>query len=90
MKETKIQIEYDADQKTLQKRVKNKKSGRLEYVKTTPKHPKCWLVVTTKNHRTFSPGDWITESQLKTLINTKGIDIEIGLPGQYRVNHRGY
>lgn len=90
MKQATVQIEYDADQKTTRKEVKNKKSGRKEYKQVPVKDPKCWRVITSKNSRVWMPGEQLTRRQLDLLISSKHTDVEIGLPGQFRVNSRGY
>ncbi len=90
MKEKRIQIEYNADQKTERKVVKNKKTGRKEHKSITLKDPKCWQIVTVKNHNTLMPGSWLTRNQLDILIKSTKTDVEIGMPGQFRVNSRGY
>ena len=90
MKQATVQIEYDADQKTTRKEVKNKRTGRKEYKQVPVQDPKCWRVITSKNSRVWMPGQMLTKSQVDTMIASKHTDVEIGLPGQYRVNSRGY
>tara|TARA_Y100001963_G_C6615872_1_gene369266 strand:- start:418 stop:690 length:273 start_codon:yes stop_codon:yes gene_type:complete len=90
MKQAKVQIEYDEDQKQTRKRVKNKKTGREEMKQVTVKDPKCWRIVTSRNHKIWMPGMWLTKRQLDLIISSKHVDVEIGLPGQFRVNSRGY
>ena len=90
MKQAIVQIEYNEDQKTTRKEVKNKKTGRKSLKQVPVKDPKCWLIITSKNSRVWMPGQWLTKSQVDAIIASKHTDVEIGLPGQFRVNSRGY
>tara|TARA_E500000305_G_scaffold83879_1_gene69675 strand:+ start:169 stop:513 length:345 start_codon:yes stop_codon:yes gene_type:complete len=85
-----FEIEYNEDMKTERKVVKNKKTGQKEHKTIQLKDPKCWQIVTTTGDTSYCPGTWLNESQLKMLRRGKNTLVHVGLPGQYRVNHRGY
>ena len=90
MKQATVQLEYNEDQKTTRKEVKNKRTGRKEYKQVPVKDPKCWRVITSKNSRVWFPGQMLTKSQVDSIIASRHTDVEIGLPGQFRMNSRGY
>ena len=85
-----FEIEYNEDMKTERKVVKNKKTGQKEHKTIQLKDPKCWQIVTTTGDTSYCPGTWLNESQLKMLRRGKNTLVRVVLPGQYRVNHRGY
>ena len=85
-----FEIEYNEDRKTERKVVKNKKTGQKESKTVQLKEPKCWQIVTTTGDTSYCPGTWLNESQLKVLSRGKNTLVHVGLPGQYRVNSRGY
>ena len=89
MNKSKITIEYDEACRTEQKRVPNgKKSYRYESVKVND--PRCWEVITVENSMTFSPGYRLNEKQVKTLCKSPKYDVQIGMPGQFRVTNSRY
>ena len=90
MKERKFEIEYNEDQKTTRKEMKDKKSGRTLMKKVEVKNPKCWQIVTTTGDTPLRPGMWLDERQLDILRRGKNTIVHVGLPGQFRVNSRGY
>ena len=85
-----FEIEYNAEQKTTRKEYKDKKSGRTLMKKVEVKNPKCWMIVTTTGDTPLRPGTWLDESQLNVLRRGKRTIVRVGLPGQFRVNSRGY
>ena len=85
-----FEIEYNDDKKTERKVVKNKKTGQKEHKTFQLKDPKCWMIVTTTGDTPLRPGMWLDEKQLHILRRGKNTLVHVGLPGQYRVNHRGY
>ncbi len=85
-----FEIEYNEDMRTERKVVKNKKTGKKEHKTIRLKDPKCWQIVTTTGDTTLNPGTWLNESQMKMLRRGRNTIVRVGLPGQYRVNHRGY
>ena len=85
-----FEIEYNEDRKTERKVVKNKKTGQKEHKTIQLKDPKCWQIVTTTGDTPLCPGTWLNESQMKVIRQGKNTLVRVGLPGQYRVNHRGY
>ena len=94
MNKSKITIEYDADCLKEQKRVPNKKpgvSGRCYTYETVEvKNPKCWEVITVENTMTISPGYRLNKKQVETLCRNQKYDVQIGMPGQFRVTNSRY
>ena len=94
MNKSKITIEYDADCLKEQKRVPNKKpgvSGRgYTYETVEVKNPKCWEVITVENTMTLSPGYKLNKKQVEALCKDSKYDVQIGLPGQFRVTNSRY
>tara|TARA_B100001094_G_scaffold333199_1_gene409417 strand:- start:249 stop:521 length:273 start_codon:yes stop_codon:yes gene_type:complete len=90
MTERTFEIEYNEDQKTTRKEIKDKKSGRKQLKQVPVKDPKCWMIVTTTGDTPLRPGMWLSERQLGVLRRGKNTVVRVGLPGQFRVNHRGY
>ena len=85
-----FEIEYNEDKKITHKEIKNKKTGRKEFKKVSVNDPKCWMIVTTTGDTPLRPGMWLTERQLGILRQAKQTTVRVGLPGQFRVNSRGY
>tara|TARA_R100001163_G_scaffold30918_1_gene24266 strand:+ start:1306 stop:1578 length:273 start_codon:yes stop_codon:yes gene_type:complete len=85
-----FEIEYNEDQKTTRKEYKDKKTGRRQMKTVQVKNPKCWQIVTTTGDTPLRPGMWLDERQLGVLRRGKKSIVRVGLPGQFRKNHRGY
>ena len=93
MNKSKITIEYDEACRTEQKRVPHKtKSGGKGYTYKSFKvdNPKCWEVITVENTMTFSPGYRLNKKQVEALCKDSKYDVQIGLPGQFRVTNSRY
>ena len=93
MKKSKITIEYDEACRTEQKRVpyKTKSGGRsYSYKSFEVKDPKCWEVITVENSMTFSPGYRLNRKQVEALCKNSKYDVQIGMPGQFRIHNSKY
>ena len=91
MNKSKITIEYDADMLTEQKRAPcGKNSKRFIYKTIFVNDPKCWEVITVENCMSFSPGYRLNKKQVETLCKNPKYDVQIGLPGQFRVKNSRY
>jgi hypothetical protein len=92
MKKSKIQIEYDESMR--KQRVEETNGTGSRRVRTMKmvevKDPKCWEVITVENSMTFSPGYRLNEKQVKMMCTSVKYDVEIGLPGQFRVTNSRY
>ena len=93
MKKSKITIEYDEACRTEQKRVPHKtKGGGKSYTYKSFKvdDPKCWEIITVENNITLMPGYRLNEKQVKALCRNSKYDVQIGMPGQFRVTNSRY
>ena len=93
MTKSKITIEYDEACLVEQKRVprKTKGGGRsYSYKSFKVKDPKCWEVITVENSMTFSPGYRLNRKQVEALCKNSKYDVQIGMPGQFRVTNSRY
>ena len=91
----KVKIEYDGsrNKKRVEKKVKAKGSrkGYMVEAQMVPvKDPKCWEVITVENCMTFSPGYKLNKKQVEALCKDSKYDVQIGLPGQFRVTNSRY
>ena len=93
MSKSKITIEYDEACRVEQKRVPHKtKGGGTGYTYKTFKtdNPKCWEVITVENTITISPGHRLNEKQVTALCRNQKYDVQIGMPGQFRITNSRY
>ena len=93
MSKSKITIEYDEACRVEQKRVLHKtKGGGKGYTYKTFKvdNPKCWEIITVENNVTLVPGYRLNEKQVKALCRNSKYDVQIGMPGQFRVTNSRY
>jgi len=93
MNKSKITLEYNKDARVEQKRVprKTKGAGRsYTYKNIKVVDPKCWEVITVENCMTFSPGYKLNKKQVEALCKDSKYDVQIGLPGQFRVTNSRY
>ena len=93
MNKSKITLEYNKDARVEQKRVprKTKGAGRsYTYENIKVVDPKCWEVITVENCMTFSPGYKLNKKQVEALCKDSKYDVQIGLPGQFRVTNSRY
>ena len=93
MNKSKITLEYNKDARVEQKRVprKTKGAGRsYTYENIKVADPKCWEVITVENCMTFSPGYKLNKKQVEALCKDSKYDVQIGLPGQFRVTNSRY
>tara|TARA_R100000234_G_C4863722_1_gene120329 strand:+ start:124 stop:405 length:282 start_codon:yes stop_codon:yes gene_type:complete len=93
MNKSKITIEYDEACRVEQKRVPHKtKGGGKGYTYKTFKtdNPKCWEVITVENTVSFTPGHRLNEKQIKALCRNPKYDVQIGMPGQFRITNSRY
>ena len=91
MNKSKITIEYDEACRTEQKRVPHKSNKKsYSYKSFEIDNPKCWEVITVENTMSFSPGYRLNEKQVKTLCRNPKYDVQIGMPGQFRVTNSRY
>lgn len=93
MSKSKITIEYDEACRVEQKRVLHKtKGGGKGYTYKTFKvdNPKCWEIITVENNITLMPGYRLNEKQVKALCRNSKYDVQIGMPGQFRVTNSRY
>ena len=93
MNKSKITLEYQKDARVEQKRVprKTKGAGRsYTYENIKVVDPKCWEVITVENSMTFSPGYKLNKKQVEALCKDSKYDVQIGMPGQYRVTNSRY
>ena len=93
MNKSKITLEYNKDARVEQKRVprKTKGAGRsYTYENNKVVDPTCWEVLTVENSMTFSPGYKLNKKQVEALCKDSKYDVQIGLPGQYRVTNSRY
>jgi len=91
MNKSKITIEFDKDALTEQKRVPHKNNKKaFSYKSFKVENPKAWEVITVENTITFSPGHRLDEKQVKTLCRNPKYDVQIGMPGQFRVTNSRY
>jgi len=93
MNKSKITIEYDdcMKQKQVVKKVK-RPGGRVitDREMVTVKDPKCWEVITVENTVKYTPGYRLNKKQMEVLCRSAKYDVEIGMPGQYRVSSSRY
>ena len=91
MNKSKITIEYDEACLKHQKRVPTKKGARgYTYETVEVKNPKCWEVITVENTMTISPGYRLNKKQVETLCRNPKYDVQIGMPGQFRITNSRY
>ena len=91
MSKSKITIEYDEACRTEQKRVPHKNNKKsFTYKSFKVNDPKCWEVIIVENCMSFSPGYRLNEKQVKALCNNPNYDVQIGMPGQFRVTNSRY
>ena len=95
MSKSKITIEYDDTCRKQQRRVPNgkkTKSGGRGYTYETVNvdNPKCWEIITVENNVTLMPGYRLNEKQVKALCRNSKYDVQIGMPGQFRVTNSRY
>ena len=88
---SKITIEYDDSCTTEQKRVPNGK-GKKSYTYKTFKvdDPKAWEVITVENSISLVPGYRLNKKQVEALCRNPKYDVQIGMPGQFRVTNSRY
>jgi len=93
MKKINVTIEYDEcmRKKQVQKKVK-RPGGRyvLDREMVPVKDPKCWEVITVENTVKLTPGQRLTEKQMKAFMKLSAYNITVGLPGQFRVSNSRY
>ena len=79
-------------QKQVKKDIKNPNRGgrSYEHVTVDVKDPRCWEIITVENTISFTPGQRLTKKQVQGLCSGAGYDVEIGLPGQFRVSNSRY
>ena len=94
MNKSTITIEYDVSmkKKSVDQKMKHPKTGRMmrERVMVDVKDPRCWEVITVENTISYTPGQRLTKKQVQGLCSGAGYDVEIGLPGQFRVTNSRY
>ena len=94
MNKSKITIEYNVElkQKSVKKNIKSPNRGgrSYEHVLVDVKEPRCWEIITVENTLSFTPGQRLTKKQVQGLCSGAGYDVEIGLPGQFRVSNSRY
>ena len=93
MNKSKIALEYNKDAREEQKRIPNGKHGSHKgytYKNIKVVDPKCWEVITVENTMTLSPGYKLNKKQVETLCKDSKYDVQIGLPGQFRVTNSRY
>ena len=94
MEKSKITIEYDDCMKEKHVQKKVKRSGGNGYILDREviqvKDPKCWEVITVTNCMTFTPGYRLNKKQVEALCRNPKYDVQIGLPGQFRVTNSKY
>ena len=91
MSKSKITIEYDEACRTEQKRVPHKNNKRsYSYKSFAVDNPKCWEVITVENTVSFTPGHRLNEKQIKALCRNPKYDVQIGMPGQFRITNSRY
>jgi len=93
MKKINVTIEYDEcmRQKAVKQKVK-RPGGRhvMDRVMVPVKDPKCWEVITVENTVKLTPGQRLTERQMKAFMKLSSYNITVGLPGQFRVSNSRY
>ena len=77
--------------KSVKQKVK-RPNGRYmtDHVMVDVKDPRCWEVITVENTISYTPGQRLTKKQVQGLCSGAGYDVEIGLPGQFRVTNSRY
>ena len=93
MNKSKITIEYDQSLTTEQKRVSNKTKGGgrgYSYENVKVDNPKCWEIITVENNVTLVPGYRLNKKQVEVLCKNPRYDVQIGMPGQFRVTNSRY
>ena len=93
MNKSKITIEYDEACRMEQKKVPHKRTGggrSFSYKSVKVNDPKCWEVITVENTVDYIPGHRLNEKQIKALCSNTKYDVQIGMPGQFRVTNSRY
>ena len=93
MNKSKITIEYDecCKQKQIQKKVKRPNGRFMMQREMVPvKDPRCWEVSTAENTLEFTPGQRLTKKQMESLCRGVNYDVQIGMPGQFRITGSRY
>ena len=91
MNKSKITIEYDDTYTTEKKRVvdpKNNKKWHYKNIKVDD--PKAWEIITVENATTLVPGYRLNRKQVDALCRNHKYDVQIGMPGQFRVTNSRY
>jgi len=86
-----IRIEYDESYNTEQKRVPHKGSKKhFSYKTIKVDDPKAWEIITVENNVTLVPGYRLNKKQVQALCRNPKYDVQIGMPGQFRVTNSRY